>query len=241
MSFKVFCENIYGFLFTPSKKIEENMKNEEFKNNRFNSYIIVLYISVILGIAFWYFVHYPEPLYYGVSGEAFFQDMPTNLMPNSVIFLLIMIGLSVFIQFIFNFLMMGFLNYKVSQKISQRSKEDFKLKEYRNLYAYSFTPLLFWIPLFTFWIFFFERMIFLKPLYPMIDFTIPNLFLLSLVGFFLLWQFIIIIKINKVYFSLSRKFAIISVCIQVGILTVIFSSGFLLNDVIFNLMQGGLA
>lgn len=240
MSFKEICENFYGFLFSPSKISKENLKKEDFENKRLQSFLVVFYISIILGVAFWYFVFYPEPLYYGVSGADFIQDMPTMLIPDPLLFLLIMILVSLGVQFLHCFLLMGLLNFKLNTKIAKRNKDNLKFKEYLNLYAYSFTPIMFLIPLFTLWLFFFERIIFLAPMYPMFDITIPNIILLSLIGFFIFWQYIIILRINKAYFELPLRYAAIPLLIQVGILILLVSLPVLLNDIFINFMIGGM-
>ena len=238
--FKTFIERTFSCLFFPSQTFKDSLKQDRDGKKRKLSFFFIFYLSIILAVALWFFVAYPEVLYYGVSGSDFRRDMPTLLSPNLFVFLLLLMGMSVINQFLFQFLFIGALSYKMNTKLNPRESEDSRsIKDYLAFYAHSFTSFLFFIPLITIWLFFFERLIFMKPIFPFVDLTLPNITLLSLFTLIYVWKYFIEIQLNREYFGTTWLKAAIPVILQIMILLGVVFSLYLITTIFADAILGG--
>jgi len=236
-----FFENLFGFLFFPTNTSKANLGQIMTSKNQRSAHFYVLYLSIILGVIFWFFVGYPEPLYYGIPGEIFQKDMPSMLVSDPLLFLILIILVSIFNQYFINYLFIGYLSYKINLKFTRQDNENrFNLKNYLTFYAYSFSPLLFCFPLIIYWIFFFERLLFMTPLFTFFDLTAPNIILVSLLTFFLFWKYMIEVKLNKQFFKNSTSKAIIPVILQILLLLGLVLIVFIVSNILIDSILRGL-
>lgn len=234
---RTFLERITDVLIKPSQLIKENIEAKQ----RHQASLYVLYLSVIISVVLWFFIYYPEVLYYGVSGTGFQKDMPTFIFPDPLIFLFMLILASIANQFLFQYLFIGYIGYKINIKLSTSEiKRTRSFKDYLSNYAFSFTPFLFLVPILTFWLYFFERLIFMKPIFPLFDLTIPNIILLAIFTGCFAWKYYIEIQINKTYFGTSTFKAAVPVLIQIALLVSLFLSLYLFLTLFEDQVVGGL-
>ena len=237
MSFLEFCELMFGFIVEPQQTAEDYLDRE---TSLRLSLIFMFYFSVVLGLVFWFLIGYPEPLYYGVSGEQFQADMPALLIANPWLYLLVMLALSIILQFILNFLILGYINFQIMKRLTrERQDSEFKPKEYLSLFAFSFLPMLFLVPILTLWDYFLENLMFMKPFFPFFDLTVPNIILLLIFAGFFLWKLFLEVIINKTYFNTSLKKSIIPILFEIGIIVFLLLSLFLITNLFSDEIIGG--
>lgn len=236
---KIFIERSYSSLFLPKHCFKTSMEQERSGTRYKLSFLFMIYLSIIIGIASWFLILYPEPLYYGVSGTEFQQDMPTMITPNIPLALLILILISFTTLFLFQYIFIGFLGYRSNFKNRERESDiSHAFRDYLTLYAHSFTPFLFLIPIITIRIFFFEKLIMMGPFFPFIDLNPSNLIFLSLFGLIFFWKFYIEIHLNRQFFGSSRLRATMPVFLQLGILLVLFLSVYFISLMFFDSIIG---
>jgi hypothetical protein len=177
---------------------------------------------------------YPEPLYYGTSTIEFNAHVPSTLFANPFIFLVMVSGLLFILIYILDFLFIGYLCFRINKKEFQKKSVNYG--EYLTFNAYSYTPILFIIPLITFWKFFFERLLLFKRYYPFIDWNPANILFISILGLFYAWKFIIQYRMNRVFIKSHRLKAILPMIIEIGMLLGILTLPLLLNDLFFELL-----
>ena len=223
---------MFGILFQPFSWVENSLQGGNFSSSRGKAHGYALYISVLLGITLWFFLFYPEPLYYGTSGSALQKEIPSILIANPLLSLFVVLFAVFIIIFLCSYLSLGFLSYTIMSRISKG--HDPQLSPYLSFYSYALTPLLFWIPVMVFRTFFFERWINLRPLYPFFDWTTPNIVHLLLLGACLVWKFIIEVRGNQAIFRVSPAKALLPVLAQAGLCIGLVNLPFLFNDLFFN-------
>jgi len=237
MTFLEFCELMLGFIIEPQQTAEDYLNRE--RSLRF-SLMFMFYLSVVLGLVFWFFIGYPEPLYYGVSGAEFQSDMPALLIANPWLYLLALLAISIILQFIINFLILGHINFRIMKCLTrERRNSEAIAKEYLSLFAFSFLPLLFIVPVLTFWDYFLENLMFMKPIFPFFDLTVPNIILLTIFAGFFLWKLFLEVIINKIYFSTSVKKSIVPILFEIGIIVFLLLSLFLITNLFSDEIIGG--
>ncbi|MGQ4872552.1 MAG: hypothetical protein ACP6IY_00600 [Promethearchaeia archaeon] len=208
------------------------------------SYSFIIYYCILLAFILWFFIYYPEPLYYGISGKDLQSDVPEMVIDNPLLFLLILMGSNLLLIFLFDYLLFTKIGFKLLNKYNLRKNNLQKLDEnnrkpsillykYRFLMAFSFGPLLFLVPLITFWIFFFEKLNFTKPLYPLIDLNPQNAIILTLIFILYLWKILIEFRINKVFFKTNNYHSFLPCIIKIALLAILLFVPFALNDIIF--------
>ncbi|MHA1149561.1 MAG: hypothetical protein ACTSR8_15105 [Promethearchaeota archaeon] len=235
MKFGEFIENVNGFLFHPSTTAKYYQNETELLLKSRVCHYFFLYFSIIFALALWFFIYYPEPLYYNIEGKKFQKDVPSMFLDNPFISLGILILINIIILYLFNFLFFSFINHKILIKLSEKRGEPIiELKAYRNIISFSFLPLLFMIPLFAVWLFCFERIGIIKPLYPMFDFLLPTLSVLFIIGILIVWKQIIEMNINRIFFSLSSLKAVLPGLIQLIIAIILLLIPLILNDLIYS-------
>ena len=251
MSFSQFLNMIIGFLFFPSRTMDKISNQGNISTNyssyRRVSYFFMAYFCLSIGFVLWFLISYPEPLYYGVSGDKFKADMPTQLIGNPFLNLIICLTLSFLCFLIFMHLIIGSISYKIITKSGGKPRDsrseansERKLKEYLLLFSFSFIPLLLIIPFCTTWLYFFEKITFSKPIFPFFDLTLMNGIFLSFICIFLAWKYLIEYKINQSFFQISRGKALTSVVIQFIILLGIGFLFFFLTTLFEQELIGGL-
>lgn len=237
---KIFIETTFSCLFFPSETFKHSLEQERDNKAHKISVIFMSYLSIIIAIVSLFLFLYPEPLYYGVSGTDFQQEMPTMLIPNIPLALLILLLISFSILFLFQYMFIGYIGYKLNSGINRRESAGnlHTFKNYLTFYAYTFTPYLFLVPIITLWTFFVEGLIITKPFFPFIDLTIPNIILLSIFGFIYFWKLYIEIQLNRQFFTNSKLRAAMPVFIQLAILVGIFLSLYIISLLLFNSLIG---
>ena len=240
MEIAQFFEKIFSFLFKPRKTLESQLNEEIPIKNPKSSYLWIIYLSILIATTLWFFIYYPEPLYYGVPESDLRRDLPSIISDEPLLFLLFLILTNIFTVFFYSYLLFGFLSFKIMKRFQKTKSNAPAFKDYLHYYTYTFGPEFLLNAVLFYWFFFFERLIFIKPIYPLIDITIPNIIFLGIVGSFLLWKLFIEIKINQVFFDVSPYKAAIPFVIQSILLIIDLSIPFLFNDLIFALFQGEL-
>jgi hypothetical protein len=186
MEIAQFFEKIFGFLFKPQKTLEIELSKENPIKNPKSSHFWMIYLSILVATTLWFFIYYPEPLYWGVPESDLRRDLPTIISDEPLLFLLFLISTNLFTVFIYSYLLFGFLSFKIMKRFDKTKSTTPLFKDYLHYYAFTFGPEFLLNAVLFYWFFFFERLIFIKPIYPLIDITIPNVIFLGLVGAFLL-------------------------------------------------------
>ena len=230
-----FFSDFAGFLFRPLTWAEDNLGGEE--SGGYIHYLYVFYISVLLGVSLWSFIFYPEPLYYGTSASELQAEIPSIVIADPIHSLLAVLASVLIAIFLYSYVLWGLISYAL---LKRRGRPGPALGTYLGFYAYSLTPLLFWIPVMALRSFFFERWIHLRPLYPFIDWTAANVAHLAVIAAFLAWKFIIEMRINQAAFKASWRGAMIPVLAQVCLLVLLLLFPLLLNDLFFAAFKDGL-
>jgi len=208
------------------------------------SYSFIIYYCILFAFILWFFLYYPEPLYYGISGKDFQSDVPEMVIDNPLLFLLILMGSNLLLIFFFDYLLFTKIGFKLLSKFKIRKnnrqnldennrKSPLMLYNYRFLMIFSFGPLLFLIPLITLWIFFFEKLHFTKPIYPLIDLNPQNVIILTLIFILYFWKILIEFRINKVFFKTNNFYSFLPCIIKIALLAILLFVPFALNDIIF--------
>jgi hypothetical protein len=235
---KNFFDEFYSFLVRPRLAAGRSVEEQASGARLLGSSAYVVYISVVLGIATWFFASYPEPLYYGTSAAALRQEVPSILTDNPLDYLYDRIFSTIVVGFVYAYCFWGSAGYFMLKKMS--TPRQGALREYLSLYAFSLTPILLVVPVMVFRIFFFERWIPLRPLYPFIDFTAPNMVHLIIVGGCWVWKFVIEVRLNQAFFSIGAGKAVIPALGQASILIILLTIPAAFNDLIFEFLMNGL-
>ncbi|MFX0099458.1 MAG: hypothetical protein ACFFCS_07745 [Candidatus Hodarchaeota archaeon] len=241
MSFSQFFEEIFGFLFNPSSAIKSRLEKESKKPSMVKPLLYILYICIIIAVGMWFLIAYPDTLYYGVSGSDLLEINPGVLIDNPFVFLIGLIGLGLILIFLWSFLLNGNVNFALMKRLTKNRNPLHSKKDYLSLYSYSFTPFMLTIPIFFFRVFFFEKLLFFKPFFPLVDWTIPNIVFFCLIGVLFAWKFTIEFRINQKMFQVPGIKAMVTILYQVAILIVILTVPFAFNEMIFDLVKEGLA
>ncbi|MFX0102201.1 MAG: hypothetical protein ACFFCS_21730 [Candidatus Hodarchaeota archaeon] len=236
----MFFENLAGFLFKPSRTTVENLENKDFLRSHKASQSYVIYSAILLGVTLWYFIFYPEPLYYGITEETPHAQIPIVTMSNPLFLLaFVLIGLIIF--WLYNHIIVGIINYFILKGLSKEKNTTISFKSYLTFHGYTITPILFMVPVMVFRIFFFERMFAANFQFPFFDMSGPTIvFLVILLGF-VMWKWIIELGVNRKLFKLPLIKTCIPWGIHVGILflSIYISSLILppiLTDIVINLI-----
>jgi hypothetical protein len=233
-----FFDEFYSFLFRPYSAAVKSNEDRSSGGRLLGSMAFVSYISVILGITTWFFISYPEPLYYGTSNSVLRQEVPSILMDNPLEYLFGVVVAAIFTIFLYTYCLWGAVGYFVLRRFSDARHGA--LGKYLSCYANSLTPLLFWVPVMVLRSFFFERWIPLSPLYPFIDWTAPNLIHQIIIGGCLIWKFVIEVRLNQGFFGISAGRAMLPVLGQALMLTVLLIGPAMYNDLLFDFMKDNL-
>ena len=234
-----FLRRLDAFLYRPRAAAVESLAPAPAAPHLAGSLAYALYLSLLLGVTLWSFVFYPEPLYYGLSGAALQKEVPSIIFANPWDSLAVMAATAVILFFIYTYLVMGLFNHAVMKRLSPGAAAP--LKTYLSLYAYSLTPLLFWIPLMVLRAFFFERLINLRPLYPFFDWTIPNALHFFLTALLIGWMLFIQARLNQAAFQTSAGKASLPALAQAALLAVLSVIPAAFNEQLFNAFKDTLA
>jgi len=236
---KIFFSNFYWFLFHPFAASGQNFADPDFIKRKSASYLLVFYIAFVIGAALWPFIFYPEPLFYGCSAAALKKEIPAIVIGNPMISLVtVVIGCFLFI-FCYMFIFSGAVNYALFSRMGKGANPAFG--EYLAFFAHSLSPLLFWVPVMAVRLFFFERLVFMRPWYPFFDWTDSNIIYFCAVGFFLVWKYLIELRVNQALFKVNMARALAPLLVQVILLLLLLLAPLLLNDLLFEALQSGLA
>ena len=235
---KNFFDDFYSFLVGPYSAAAKSNEDRSSGSRLAASLTFVLYISIVLGITTWFFISYPEPLYYGTSTSILRQEVPSILTDNPLEYLFGVMVTTIFAVFLYTYCLWGAVGYSILRRFSDARHGA--LGKYLSCYAYSLTPLLFWVPVMVLRSLFFERWILLSPLYPFIDWTAPNLIHQIIIGGCLIWKFVIEVRLNQVFFGISTGKAMLPALGQALMLTVLLIGPAMYNDLFFNSMKDNL-
>lgn len=241
MSFSEFFGDIFTFLFTPSVRAKTARETKGKKHSMAKPLLLMFYMTIIISVGTWFLIAYPDTLYYGVPGADLLEINPGVVVDNPLVLLIGLIGLDFIFIFLWAFLFNGNVNFSLLQRMAAKRGPPPSKNQYLSLYSGTFIPFMFAIPLFFFRIFFFEKLLIVKPFFPLVDWTIPNIVFFALVGVLFAWKFIIEFRVNQKFFQVSGIKALVTIAYQVAILIVILVLPFALNDLIFDLVKGGLA
>jgi len=236
---KTFFSNFSGFLFQPYAASERNLTDPGFIKRKTTSYLLVFYIGFAIGLGLWPFIFYPEPLFYGCSAAALKKEIPAIVIGNPMISLVMVVSGSFLFIFGYLFIFAGAVNHALLSRLGKGAMPA--LGEYLAFFAYSLSPLLFWIPAMAIRFFFFERLVFLRPSYPFFDWTGSNIIYFCAVGVFLAWKYLIELRINQALFKASMARSLALLLAQVILLLLLLLAPLLLNDLLFEALKYGLA
>lgn len=224
-----FLENISGFLFRPGSRCEAFLAEENFTRQFKRTILFVVYSSVILGIIFVFWTLLPETLYYGVSFDHEYRNLLFINLSNPTT-LLIFFGIGFFLLVVYHFLVTGLINYWIGRIFAGNSTKT-SLKQYYTVYGYSSTlPILLMGVFITFWIYFYEKLYLATEIPPFIDFTPPIIIFFSIFIGFLVWKWVIEMRMNQVFFNTSIIRAAIPELVQVlGFIGFIFLLGWIVR------------
>jgi hypothetical protein len=230
-------ENIFAFLFRPARAARENLADPA-GSSFASSCLFVLHLSILLGVTFWYFVFYPEPLYYGLSAQALKKEIPAIVIADPKLSLLAMAAGLIGAIFVHTFLLGGLISFVIMKKLGARAPA---LSRFLALYAFSLGPLLFWVPLMALRLFFFERWLNLRPLYPFFDWTDMNVLHLALAALFIAWKALIEVRLNQAAFQTSFGRALVPVLVEIAVLIALLLLPLAFNRLLFEAMKDTLA
>jgi hypothetical protein len=215
-----FFENITGFLFHPygytSSFLAEN------SNSYRKTIIFELYGAALLSIIEIFFIMYPEGVWYGLSFETAFKNLPFfNIYSPLILFLFFLVFWGTIIGM--HFFGIGTLNYFIGKLLGGRDTAKRGRKEYLTVYGFSsMLPILLLGIVAIFWIYFFEKFYFATDISPYIDFTGPVLIFLCVLFVFMSWKWIMEVRINQRFFNTSIVRAAIPEVVQVFLLFAYF-------------------
>jgi hypothetical protein len=235
---KSFFDDFYSFLIRPHSAALESIEDRSSGGRLLGSIAFVFYISVIVGITTWFFISYPEPLYYATSNSVLRQEVPSILTDNPLEYLFTVVIAAIFTVFLYIYCLWGVVGYFVLKRFSAARHDT--LGRYLSYYANSLTPLLFLIPVMVLRLFFFERWIQLSPLYPFIDWTAPNMIHQIIVGGCLVWKFVIEVRLNQAFFGIGASKAMLPAVAQAFLIAVILIVPSTYNDFFFRSMMDNL-
>ncbi|MEX2682301.1 MAG: hypothetical protein Q6373_011940 [Candidatus Sigynarchaeota archaeon] len=188
-----------GFIFNPAATIATHASKPRFARHAM-SFLIVTGISMLQGIAAFYMIFYPEPLYYGLGPDTphahlfIIEQSNPMLLAGLVILLLLING--------FFFLCIGgSINFGLLKLLARGRGETPTYRDFIAGSACAFMPLLFTIPLAAFRYFFFGRITFGNHDFPFFDLTVPNFIYVLLLGAIYAWMFVVQAKINRAMFD----------------------------------------
>jgi hypothetical protein len=228
------AESLFSFLFAPHRTALNQLNRPEGGRTSRAAYVYVAYLSVLLGITLWFFLFYPEPLYYGVSGEDLKAEVPSILVADPLLSLGIMVVIELLFTFVGGFLAVGTLSFLILRRLSRGGHKRISLGAYLGYFAQSFHPMLFLIPLITWRFFFYERWVNLKPMYPFVDWTTNNVIAAAILAGIMCWKLFIELRLNQAAFRASLVKALVPVLVQVVLLAGVIAFPYLLNDLFFN-------
>ncbi len=204
-------EDIAGFLFRPYKHSKVFL--EDSGNNYRKTFLFMVYGAAILSIIWIFFITYPEGVYYGITFHDPFRNLQFFNMYNPLV-LILFFGVFFFTIFVMHFLGIGRLNYIIGKMLSKEKLS--RKKEYLKIYGVaSVLPILLLGVVAIFWMYFFEKLYFATDVAPFIDFTTPTIIVFGLITAFMIWKWMIEVRINQVFFDISFKRAIIPEIIQI--------------------------
>lgn len=233
-----FFDNFYSFLVRPHSAAVENIKDLSSGSRQVGSTVFVFYISVLVGITIWFFISYPEPLYYGTATSVLRVEVPSIMTDNPFEYLFGLLLATIFVFFLYTYCFWGTIGYFVLGLFSDGRQGT--LGKYLGLYAYSLTPLLLWIPVMVIRTFFFERWVQMKPLYPFIDWTAPNTIHQIIIGGCVIWKFVIEVRVNQAFFGVGMWKAMLPAFGQAMLFTAFLIVPSMYNDFFFNSMMHNL-
>jgi hypothetical protein len=231
-------EEFYSFLVGPYSAAVKSIEGQASRNRLAGSLIFVLYTSILLGITTWFFISYPEPLYYGTSTSVLRQEVPSILTDNPLEYLFGVMAAVILAVFLYTYCVWGVAGYFVLRRFSNARHCAFG--KYLSYYSNSLPPLLFLVQIMVLRSFFFERWIQLSPLYPFVDWTAPNIIHQIIMGGCLIWKFFIEIRLNQAFFGITTGKAMLPVLGQALVLTVLLVVPSMYNNIFFNLMKDSL-
>lgn len=234
---KNFFAELGGFLFAPKKTAAAAFDSDGVAPSGLARWY-PLYVSLLVGVSMWFFLFYPEPLYYGTSGVALQAEVPSIIFPNPLTSLLIVIVSCVALFFAYTYLLIGNLSCSIMKKLA--GKTDVSRSRYLSAFAFTMTPMLLWVPTMALRQFFFERWINLRPFYPFFDWNLASASHLALIGALILYKLYVETRINQAAFKTSLAKAAIPPLVQAALLAGLLVLPVLLNDLIFNALKDGL-
>jgi hypothetical protein len=227
-------EGVFGFLFRPHRTALNRLTQPGTRLGGWKSHVYIIYLSVLLGVTLFFFMFYPEPLYYGSSGAELKEEVPSIIIANPLLGMLGMILFELLFTFLFLYLAVGYISFAVMRLLTRATRPAHTRREYLALFANSFHPLLLMIPLITFRLFFYEGWIHLKPMYPFVDWTTSNVWSICILGLLFAWKFFIELRVNQAVFRARLGKAVVPLLVQAVLLAVLLAFPLLLNDLFFN-------
>ncbi len=233
-----------GFTFDPAGIISKTRSRPLFGKYK-GTFLFLVMISVIQGIAAFYMIFYPEPLYYGLGpstphAHLFVIEQSNPLLLAGLIVVLLFINIGYFHG------ILGSLNFLLAKVLSRNTiPAPARIPRFREAmlyHGYGFMPLLLTVPVAAFRFFFFGRIAFNNHDFPFFDMTLPNLFYLVLLGGAYAWMFVVHAKVNRALFDgLGWRASIPSVVM--GLVTVLVLVAIavvlppVLNDIVYTIID----
>ncbi|MHA1267056.1 MAG: hypothetical protein ACTSRS_17590 [Candidatus Helarchaeota archaeon] len=228
----VFYENISGFLFKPYRQCKVFLQDET--NTFRKTGVFVIYSAAVLSIIAIFFMLYPEALYYGVSFEIPYRNLPFITLSTPIILLLALVVFMANIICI-HFLAIGIGNYLIGALVSKNKLSKAQMKKYLTIYGFSsHLPILLLGVVAIFWMYFFEKLYFATDISPWIDLTPPFLIFIGILLGFMSWKWIMEARINQAFFNTSFWRAAVPELMQV----LLFFGFFLLLDFLISNFVG---
>jgi hypothetical protein len=236
MNASPFFSDLFGTLFFPYRTARQNRQR---RPNPRAGHLFVLYLSVLLGVGITCFVSYPETLYFGLPAEALGKEVPAVVAGFPVFAALVTAACLAFF-FGYNYLLVGLAGFRWLSTLAGPGGEAPDRFTYLSAFAFSFAPLLFWVPIMAIRQLFFERLIFLQPVYPFIDWTDANILHFVLVGACVAWKFLLQVRVNQALFRVPLFRASVPVLAEAVVLALFLAAPFLLNDLIYDAFKNNM-
>ncbi len=233
-------ETVGGFIFNPADILAKQADKSRF--TRYAAPLLnILVISALQGVAAFYMIFYPEPLYYGLGPDTphahlYIIEQSNPLLLAGLVILLLIINAGFFLG------IGGSLNYGLSKLLARGRGDAPSYRAFMACSGYAFTPLMLAVPLAAFRYFFFGRITFSNHDFPFFDLTVPNIVYIVLLGIIYAWTFVVQAKINRAMFrGLGWRAAIppivvaLVTCTLLAIIAVVVPP--ILNEAVYSIID----
>ncbi|NMC04044.1 MAG: hypothetical protein GYA24_02470 [Candidatus Lokiarchaeota archaeon] len=190
---------IGGFMFNPAGLLTTR-ESKPGLTRYSNALLYMCIISMLQGVAAFYMIFYPEPLYYGLGpgtphAHLYIIEQSNPLLLAGLVMLVLIINVGFFHG------IAGNLNFFLSKLLARKHGDVPSHRSFMACSGYALVPLLLAVPLAAFRFYFFGRIAFNNHDFPFFDMTVTNIVYLVLLGAIYAWTFVVQAKINGAMFD----------------------------------------